>query len=66
MAKALTAEYIRTIPQLKEKTAYMKNVGVGILDPKLSGFCGINPVKYHPGAVAAWEEAGVTVPDCAK
>ena len=28
--------------------------------------CGPNPLKYHPGAVAAWEEAGYTIPDCAK
>jgi hypothetical protein len=28
--------------------------------------CGPSPVKYHPGAVRAWEEAGYTVPDCAK
>lgn len=64
--RALTAEYIRTIDGLKAKTAYMPNVGVGNLDPEGSGFCGINPVTYHPGAVAAWEEDGVTVPDCAK
>jgi uncharacterized protein len=65
-AKALVAAYIKNMEQLKSKTAYMKNVGVAEMDPKLSGFCGINPVKYHPGAVAAWEEAGYTVPDCAK
>jgi hypothetical protein len=28
--------------------------------------CGLNPLKYHPGSVAAWEEAGYTIPDCAK
>lgn len=66
MAKALTAEYIARLDQLRAKTAYMKNVGLAGLDPKASGFCGINPIKYHPGAVAAWEEAGHTVPDCAK
>ncbi|WP_238367451.1 TAXI family TRAP transporter solute-binding subunit [Mesobacterium pallidum] len=66
LAKALVATYIETIPQLKERTPYMKNVNVGVLDPAASGFCGANPLKYHPGAVAAWEEAGYTVPDCAK
>lgn len=55
LARALTAEYIATMDRLKAKTAYMKNVGVGVLDPVLSGFCGLNPLKYHPGAVAAWE-----------
>lgn len=66
MAKALVAQYIATLDQLKAKTAYMKNVGLATLDPASSGFCGVNPVKYHPGAVAAWEEAGYSVPDCAK
>ena len=65
-AKALVAEYIKQLDRLKGKTPYMKNVGLAELDPGLSGFCGVNPVKYHPGAVAAWEEAGYTVPDCAK
>ena len=65
-AKALTAAYIASIDELKAKTAYMKNVGVGMLDPDASGFCSLNTLKYHPGAVAAWEEAGLTVPDCAK
>lgn len=66
LAKALTATYIDTMDQLKERTPYMKNVNVGVLDAAASGFCGANPLKYHPGAVAAWEEAGYTVPDCAK
>ena len=65
-AKALVAEYIKTLDALRAKTPYMKNVGLAELDPAKSGFCGANPVKYHPGAVAAWEEAGYTVPDCAK
>ncbi|MEC3863141.1 TAXI family TRAP transporter solute-binding subunit [Mesobacterium sp. TK19101] len=65
-AKALVAEYIRTLDGLRAKTPYMKNVNLAVLDPELSGFCGANPLKYHPGAVAAWEEAGYTVPDCAK
>lgn len=66
MAKALTAAYIKSIDQLKAKTPYARNLGIGELDAKKSGFCGANPLKYHPGAVAAWEEAGYKVPDCAK
>lgn len=66
MAKALTATYIAQLDRLASKTAYMKNVGLADLDPQRSGFCGINPLTYHPGAVAAWQEAGYTVPDCAK
>lgn len=65
-AKGLVAAYIANLDRLKAKTPYMKNVGLAELTPELSGFCGVNPVKYHPGAVAAWEEAGYTVPDCAK
>ena len=64
--KALVAEYIATLDALKLKTPYMKNVNLAVLDPEASGFCGVNPLKYHPGAIAAWEEAGYTVPDCAK
>lgn len=66
LVKSLVATYIETIPQLKERTPYMKNINVGVLEADASGFCGINPLKYHPGAVAAWEDAGYTVPDCAK
>ncbi len=65
-AKGLVAAHIATLDALREKTPFMKNVGLAELDPAKSGFCGMNPVKYHPGAVAAWEEAGYTVPDCAK
>lgn len=65
-AKGLVDAYIGSLDRLRAKTPYMKNVGLAELDPRLSGFCGMNPVKYHPGAVAAWEEAGYTVPDCAK
>jgi len=36
------------------------------MDAKLSGLCGPSKLKYHAGAVAAWEEAGYKVADCAK
>ncbi|NKC13920.1 MAG: hypothetical protein GKR94_17560 [Gammaproteobacteria bacterium] len=66
LVKNLTAAYIRTLDVLKAKTPWAKNVGIGILDAKRSGFCGPMKLKYHAGAVAAWEEAGYSVPDCAK
>ncbi|AXS42774.1 C4-dicarboxylate ABC transporter substrate-binding protein [Breoghania sp. L-A4] len=66
LAKAITAAYIKHIDDLKAKAPYARNIGVGNLDPDASGFCGPLSMKYHPGAVAAWEEAGYTVPDCAK
>jgi len=45
---------------------FMSTLNYGVLDPKVAGLCGANPLKFHPGAVRAWEEAGYTVPDCAK
>ena len=66
LAKALTAVYIKNLDKLKIKTPWAKNINAGVLNAKLSGFCGLAPMKYHPGAVVAWEEAGYKVPDCAK
>jgi TRAP-type uncharacterized transport system substrate-binding protein len=66
LAKALTKTVITNISFVKAKGAFMEHVGIGELDPAVTGMCGPNPIKYHPGAVAAWEEAGHKVPDCAK
>lgn len=67
LAKALTKTIISNIDAVKGKGAYMDHVALGeIENTAITGMCGPNPVKYHPGAVAAWEEAGFTVPDCAK
>ncbi len=66
VAKAMTAAYIASMDALKAKAPYGKTIGIGVLDAVKSGFCGPNPLKYHPGAVAAWWQAGVDVPDCSK
>jgi len=66
LAKKITAAHIASLDELKASTPYAKNVNFGVLEADASGFCGAMPLKYHPGAVAAWEEAGYTVPDCAK
>ena len=66
LAKALTATYVASLERLKAKAPFMVNVNLGVLDAVESGFCGAMPLKYHPGAVAAWEEAGFKIPDCAK
>ncbi|MEC7765002.1 MAG: TAXI family TRAP transporter solute-binding subunit [Pseudomonadota bacterium] len=66
VVKAMVAEYIRTMDTLKTSAPYAVNMGIGVIDAELSGFCGPNPLKYHPGAIAAWEEAGYTIPECAK
>ena len=62
-AKALTAAVIANAQTFLTKTPYMATTNVGAVG---FGLCGAVPVKYHPGSVAAYEEAGMTVPDCAK
>ncbi len=67
MAKSLTAAFIANIePIYHQKASFMSNAWHGETDPAVTDMCGNNPIKYHPGAVAAWEEAGYTIPDCAK
>ena len=66
LAKGLTAAYIAALDRFKARTPYARNVNAGVLDQAQNGTCGANPVKFHPGAVAAWEEAGYSVPECAK
>ena len=66
-AKALTAAFIANIePIYQAKASFMKAAWHGETDLELTDMCGTNPMKYHPGAVAAWEEAGYPLPDCAK
>ncbi|WP_126979077.1 TAXI family TRAP transporter solute-binding subunit [Frigidibacter oleivorans] len=65
-AKALTALFLDNLETFETKAPYMRYVLLGAIDAEDTGMCGPNPIKYHPGAVAAWEEAGYTVPDCAK
>ena len=62
----LTKAYIENLPNFLQKAPFLASLNFGNLDPKVAGLCGPNPVKFHPGAVRAWEEAGKTVPDCAK
>ena len=66
LAKALTEVAISNIGAFTGKAPYMANIGLGQTDPAVTGMCGAVPVKYHPGAVAAWEEAGHKIPDCAR
>lgn len=66
LAYQLTRAHIETLDQLYDKALYARNIGLEDLDPVASGMCGLNPVRYHPGAVRAWEEAGYDVPDCAQ
>ncbi|GKX34483.1 MAG: hypothetical protein MnENMB40S_21010 [Rhizobiaceae bacterium MnEN-MB40S] len=66
LAYALTKAHLETLDALYAKAPYATNIGLEELDPQKSGMCGLNPIKYHAGAIRAWEEAGYTVPDCAK
>ena len=66
LAKALTKAFLDNLDAYRAKAPYMAYTALGETDPAVTGMCGPVPVKYHPGAVAAWEEAGHTVPDCAK
>ena len=66
LAKGLTKAHIDTLDRLKAKAPFAKHAGYGIVDAVKSGMCGPNPLKYHAGAVAAWEEAGYVIDDCAK
>lgn len=66
LAKALTKAHIDTLDRLKNKAPFAKYAGYGVVDVVKSGMCGANPLKYHAGAVAAWEEAGFSIDDCAK
>ncbi len=64
LAKALTAAVIKNADAFQKKAPYMATTSIATSVGL--GMCGPVPVKYHPGAVAAYEEAGMTVPDCAK
>jgi TRAP-type uncharacterized transport system substrate-binding protein len=66
IAYQLTKAHIENLESHKQLAPFMGTLNFGVLDPKVAGLCGPNPVKFHPGAVRAWEEAGQAVPDCAK
>lgn len=63
---AMVTEYAKTVEELKSRAPFLRSSGIGILDEALTPVCGPNPLKYHLGAVRAWEDAGFTIPECAK
>lgn len=66
-AKALTKAFIDNLDSVyRKKAPFMPSAWHGEIDVAKTDMCGLNPIKYHPGAVAAWEEAGYKLPDCAK
>ena len=67
LAYQLTKAVLNNLDAIKSKTPFLPQVSLGeVADTATTGMCGAMPLKYHPGAVRAWEEAGYTVPDCAK
>jgi len=66
LAYQLTKAHIETLPELMAKAPFAAHVGFGVVDVEKSAMCGANPLKYHKGAVRAWEEAGYTIAACAK
>jgi len=66
LAYQLTKAFLDNMDVYTQKAPNMANTWLGKTDIELTGLCGANPVKYHPGAVRAWEEAGYSLPDCAK
>ena len=65
-AKALTAAFIDGLDLYKAKAPFMASAWHGETAMEITDMCGALPIKYHPGAVAAWEDAGYTLPACAK
>ena len=65
-AKGLTKAFLDGLDTFMAKAPFMPNSWHGETDIALTDMCGLNPLKYHPGAIAAWEEAGYSIPACAK
>lgn len=66
VAYQLTKAFLEGLDAVMAKAPMMSSSWVGETDQGITGLCGPMPIKYHPGAVRAWEEAGYTLPDCAK
>jgi hypothetical protein len=65
LAKALTAAFIKSVPDLKKKVPFAKSALYGVISDKELRMCRAG-VRLHPGAIEAWEEAGHKIADCAK
>ncbi len=65
-AYALTKAFIENVSTYTGKAPFMPSVGLGETDTSVTGMCGAVGIKYHPGAVKAYTEAGIELPDCAK
>ena len=61
----LVKAHIENIDNTKAKAPFARLANFDVLDDAVTGVC-TTGIMYHPGAVRAWEEAGYTVPACAK
>ena len=64
LAYQLTKTFLEGLDKITARTPAMASGWLGETDIAKTGMCGPNPLKYHPGAVRAWEEAGYTLPEC--
>lgn len=65
LAYQLTKTFLDGLDVISARTPSMAKGWLGETDPAKTGMCGPNPIKYHPGAVRAWQEAGYQLPECA-
>ena len=65
LVKGMVAAFIKNVPNLLKKVPFAKGLLFGSVDNKKMGMCNAG-VKFHPGAIEAWEEAGHKIVDCAK
>mgnify|MGYP001416282161 CR=1 FL=1 len=61
----LVKAHIENIDNTKAKAPFARLANFDVLVDAVTGVC-TTGIMYHPGAVRAWEEAGYTVPACAK
>lgn len=66
LAYQLTKSHIENLDDIRAMAPFMATLNIGDVSEQANGLCGANIVKFHPGAVRAWEEAGYTLPDCSK
>lgn len=66
LAYQLTKSHIENLDDIRAMAPFMATLNFGDVSEEANGLCGANIVKFHPGAVRAWEEAGYDLPDCAK
>jgi len=66
LAYQLTKSHIENLDNIRAMAPFMATLNFGDVSEEANGLCGANIVKFHPGAVRAWEEAGYELPECAK